>query len=661
MPITNIPVIGYPDYTPYTQITPFTVRDGATYLLTLEALKDWIRDVLVPAIDTNIAGLETAWETQTNSLVDQTNAIVASLIQDVNDAVDTVVNSSIELQDAVLMGIINNVTSDARVLLDSLYAAKTDVTTLQDLVNTGRLSDAVLTSARASAIDAALPDKVIDNTADLQAEINAAIGRGEAVLRLKRNAVYNVSAPIETSSTTDTTVNRRSIMLVGPATIKPINTFVGSAVIKHSQSAAQATANSLAIGAGLKDITIDGSSLIASNVSGYKIDGAWMPILENVRILNMTGNGIDMLADNTINVVDDTYAVVNATLTAVTITGCTGWGLYQTRFASTFTARNLYINNCVSGGARIVAPHVNWEGGAVANNGGPGIRVTQAASAGGSSLSEAIFRSIEIDTNAVANVWFENGYNCTLESCRLITREVSGAYVTPIMVKLAGTSGMTVNGIKINKPYVRATQTVNPALTVFEFNTDATYCKVIDYVELAGISTARVLGTRSGVNNTVQNVTGEYIFSDTDKMDNAFAQAYLNAAVTVSTAEADIIWPAVNIDRVTRYNTATGEYQFKDDNGVFRVSGFITVDGTGISSQRWVRIALRFNPNSGYSTLKYVYLEVQNVAQNQTLPFDFVVYVSTSGATVKIAAVASTGTALLAGQQYSAFNVVKVN
>lgn len=631
------PIGPYPGATPVPQTQPFTYRDGEAYYEQIVRLIKWVNAYLIPTLSDQMTNLGDEFTTEINDLITQ-----------VNNAVAEVIASSINLQDPVMAGIVEEPTSASRVALDALYATIASATAISDRVSALETLDFT-------------PEKVIDNTSDLQAEINAAIGRGEAILRLKRNTVYNVSAPIETSSTTDTTANRRSIMLVGPATIKPINTFVGSAVIKHSQSAAQATANSLAIGAGLKDIIIDGSSLIASNVSGYKIDGAWMPVIENVRILNMTGNGIDMLADNTINAVDDTYAVVNATITAVTITACTGWGIYQTRFASTFTARNLYINNCGSGGARIVAPHVNWEGGAVTHNNGPGIKVTQAESAGGSSLSEAIFRSIEIDTNAVANVWFENGYNCTLESCRLITNEVSGAYVTPIMVKLAGTSGMTVNSIRINKPYVRATNTDNPALTIFEFNTDATYCKVVDYSEVPGTSTARVLGTRSGVNNTVQAVTGEYIFSDTDSLNNAYTQAYLNTALTVSTAEADVIWNAINIDRVSRYNIATGEYQFKDDNGVFRVSGFVTVDGTGISSQRWVRIALRFNPNSGYSTLKYVYLEVQNVTQNQTLEFDFLVFVSTSGATVKIAAVASTGTALLAGQQYSAFNVIKMN
>lgn len=146
MPITNIPVIGYPDYTPYTQVTPFTVRDGATYLLTLEALKDWIRDVLVPSIDTNISGLETSWETQTSSLVDQTNAIVADLIQQVDAAItdmqsqvdaataaqtaaeaardqaEEYASTVVAIQDTAVTGLINDGASTTRVALNGIFA-----------------------------------------------------------------------------------------------------------------------------------------------------------------------------------------------------------------------------------------------------------------------------------------------------------------------------------------------------------------------------------------------------------------------------------------------------------------------------------------------------------------------------------------------------------
>lgn len=155
MTITNIPVIGYPDYTPYTQITPFTVRDGATYLLVLEGLRDWIRDVLIPSIDTNIGGLETAWETQTNALVDEINATIATVTVQVNQAIAddqaavnqaiadsqaqvnsdiadmqttlnsaiaSIINSTIAVTDPVVTNLVTNTASTTRTTLNGLYA-----------------------------------------------------------------------------------------------------------------------------------------------------------------------------------------------------------------------------------------------------------------------------------------------------------------------------------------------------------------------------------------------------------------------------------------------------------------------------------------------------------------------------------------------------------
>lgn len=146
MPISNIPVIGYPDFQPYTQITPFTVRDGATYLLVLEGLRDWIRDVLVPHVDSQISGLETSWETQTTSLVDQTNAIIADLTAQVNAAItdmqsqvdaataaQTAAESArdqaaeyastvVAFQDTAVQGLVDDGTSATSIALHNIFA-----------------------------------------------------------------------------------------------------------------------------------------------------------------------------------------------------------------------------------------------------------------------------------------------------------------------------------------------------------------------------------------------------------------------------------------------------------------------------------------------------------------------------------------------------------
>ena len=245
---------------------------------------------------------------------------------------------------------------------------------------------------------------------------------------------------------------------------------------------------------------------------------------------------------------------------------------------------------------------------------------------------------------------------------RLITREAAGVYVTPSLVRLGGTSGNSVNGVRFNKPYVRANQqTVNPPITFYQIDSQAAYTRIVDHYELAGTSTAKTVATRDGQNTTIQSITGEYIFSDTDKNDSAFFQASQVAALTISTAQTDIVWDTVGTDLTGRYNPATGEYQFKDDNGVFRVRGFLTVPASAATSARRIMFALRFNPNSGYSTIKQMSVPVQIAAIDQVVPFDFMVRVTTPNALVKIAAFATTGTAILVGTSNTDFTVNKVN
>lgn len=83
----TIPLDGYPSYRPYSNITPFTFRDGATYLLQLEALKDWIRDSLVPLLDAEVGGLTDDWKALTTQLLDDFTSKTEALQQLVTDSV----------------------------------------------------------------------------------------------------------------------------------------------------------------------------------------------------------------------------------------------------------------------------------------------------------------------------------------------------------------------------------------------------------------------------------------------------------------------------------------------------------------------------------------------------------------------------------------------
>lgn len=200
MPISNI-LAGMPDYRPYTNVTPFTVRDGATYLLQLEALKDWWRDTVVPLIDSEIGGLTEDWKTLTTQLLNDWETKTGELTQLVLDAVAGIDNQvelanaakeaaeaardlaslyasqAEEIQDTAISGIAGSETSATRILLDSLYASVTDLNTVADILADGRLADAQLESKyqQVSQLASAVAAEIGDTDSDVRAAVEALI------------------------------------------------------------------------------------------------------------------------------------------------------------------------------------------------------------------------------------------------------------------------------------------------------------------------------------------------------------------------------------------------------------------------------------------------------------------------------------------------------
>lgn len=137
-----------PDYVapfkPVPNVTPFTIRDGATMLKKLDNTKDYIQRVLIPWINEHFSGLADDFETQVNFLITQVNealinqsdqvdtkiteleTFVNTTITDnnilvdakileletyVNTQVQQIIGESIEVQDAVVAGIVDDDTS----------------------------------------------------------------------------------------------------------------------------------------------------------------------------------------------------------------------------------------------------------------------------------------------------------------------------------------------------------------------------------------------------------------------------------------------------------------------------------------------------------------------------------------------------------------------
>lgn len=95
--ITGFPLLA----DPYTNIQPFTYRDGLTYLEVQECLRDWIQNTLSPSIDANMTTLQGAWDTEVaaiitavNTAIDASNADMSGLVTQVNALVASL-NSAI--------------------------------------------------------------------------------------------------------------------------------------------------------------------------------------------------------------------------------------------------------------------------------------------------------------------------------------------------------------------------------------------------------------------------------------------------------------------------------------------------------------------------------------------------------------------------------------
>lgn len=119
-------------FMPISNITPFTYRDGMTYLEVLECLREYLNDTLVAYINTNMNDLGEEFTTQVNALITTINAQLAAQDTNVADqltaqnaavqtAIDTVINSTIAVSDPVVLGIVNNLATNTRKYLDTVY------------------------------------------------------------------------------------------------------------------------------------------------------------------------------------------------------------------------------------------------------------------------------------------------------------------------------------------------------------------------------------------------------------------------------------------------------------------------------------------------------------------------------------------------------------
>jgi hypothetical protein len=322
MAVTNVPTplnLFPVAYRPYSNITPFTYRDGLTYLEVLEALRCYIRDVLVPHVDTeiseltsswqeNLDSLEANWETSTATLKTFVNDSVSTLTTFVNDSIATdhtwttdqiaamqaevdaavqeVVNSSIVLQDPVLSQILADPTKQSRITLDGIFDT--------ELAPYAKTADLTIYAQKGVDTDF----------------VNGVKDRGQRLLGQREAAVtpyqYGAVPPIVGSD--NTAAISAMFTAVSSATSKPDIYFpTGSWFVKASLLA------SLALSSGMK---IRGAGKAATKLifSGTTMPGfSWSTNLSNMCFSDMT-----IQSDN------DIFAITGA------------GGIYGSKFDSLF-------------------------------------------------------------------------------------------------------------------------------------------------------------------------------------------------------------------------------------------------------------------------------------------------------------------------------------
>lgn len=160
IPITPTPITGFPvGYINVPNITPFTYKDGLTYLSILEDLRRYIRDIVVPHSDASFKSLTEAVEQEITELVNAVNESLASQAEGVNNAL-TEQTEDVAQRISVLTNSVNDKISNVTTALEQQSAEVSAELAEQNALVVSRLAENI------ENVNAAIAT-IIDNTIEV--------------------------------------------------------------------------------------------------------------------------------------------------------------------------------------------------------------------------------------------------------------------------------------------------------------------------------------------------------------------------------------------------------------------------------------------------------------------------------------------------------------
>lgn len=231
--ISSIPPL-VPPATPIPNVTPFTYRDGISFVQRLDRLAKYINKTLVPWVEGTVNDLNAVWVTTVTEIVSAVETAVAEIGTSVEDAeaartgaevaqaaaeaaqaaAEAAAAAAASANDAAITALFNNLSSAFRQALDDQYAEKTAFETLQasvtsltgtvglkanqtdlDTTNTNLGNLTTVVGTKASAASVATLETEVDNKTDIE-EVIAVERRGRYdvdYFQYLRNGAVNLS------------------------------------------------------------------------------------------------------------------------------------------------------------------------------------------------------------------------------------------------------------------------------------------------------------------------------------------------------------------------------------------------------------------------------------------------------------------------------------